>query len=43
MSELVATTTYFKQQGRDNTERTLELAYARAKELGLHTALVATT
>jgi len=43
MEEIAAKTTYFEQRGRDNTARTLELAYARAKELGLHTVLVATT
>ncbi len=34
MSELCTQTVYFERPGRDNTERTLELAYARAKELG---------
>lgn len=43
MTELCTQTVYFEQPGRANTERTLELAYARAKELGLRTALVATT
>lgn len=43
MSELGTQTVYFAQPGRANTERTLELAYARAKELGVRTALVATT
>ena len=43
MRELCAQTVYFEQPGRANAERTLELAYARAKELGLHTVLVATT
>ncbi len=43
MKELETQTTYFAHPGRDNTDRTLELAYARARSLGLHTALVATT
>lgn len=43
MNELIAQTTYFRRPGRDNTDRTLELAYARARALGLRTALVATT
>ena len=42
MNELIAQTTYFEKPGRDNTDRTLELAYARARALGLRTALVAT-
>jgi len=43
VNELIAQTTYFRRPGRDNTDRTLELAYARARALGLRTALVATT
>jgi hypothetical protein len=43
MAETAAQTVYFAQAGRANTERTLELAYARAKELGIETVLVATT
>ena len=42
MKELNTQTTYFARPGRGNTDRTLELAYARAKSLGLRTALVAT-
>ncbi len=36
-------TTYFEKQGKDNTERTLELAKRRAEELGIKTILVAST
>jgi len=36
-------TTYFEEQGKDNTERTLELAKRRAEELGIETILVAST
>jgi len=43
MAELIAQTVYFDKVGKVNTERTLELAKARAEELGLHTILVATT
>jgi hypothetical protein len=43
MTELVTQTTYFGQAGPANTGRTLELAYARAQALNVHTALVATT
>ena len=43
MSEHVAQTIYFEQSGRSNTERTLQLARARAEALGLRTILVATT
>jgi len=42
VKELNTQTTYFARPGRGNTDRTLELAYARAKSLGLRTALVAT-
>ena len=42
MKELNTQTTYFARPGRGNTDRTLELAYARAKSLDLRTALVAT-
>lgn len=41
--ETTAQTVYFKVPGPENTQRTLELAYARAQELGLTTILVATT
>jgi len=43
MAELAVQCIYFTQPGKANTERTLELAYARAKELGIETVLVATT
>jgi len=43
VQELNTQTTYFARPGPSNTDRTLELAYARAKSLGLRTALVATT
>jgi hypothetical protein len=43
MAELLTQTTYFQRRGRENTDRTLELARARAEELGLRTVLVATT
>jgi hypothetical protein len=43
VKELNTQTTYFARPGSANTDRTLELAYARAKPLGLRTALVATT
>jgi len=41
--EISTQTVYFSEGGRANTERTLELAYARAKALGITTMLVATT
>ncbi|TEU11804.1 MAG: hypothetical protein E3J21_22715 [Anaerolineales bacterium] len=34
---------YFEKQGGGNTERTLQIAKARAEELGIRTILVATT
>jgi hypothetical protein len=34
---------YFETQGRGKTERTLQIAKARAEELGIRTILVATT
>lgn len=43
MSETKTETVYFSAGGRANTARTLELAYSRARELGLGTILVATT
>lgn len=42
-TEITTQTTFFQQAGPVNTGRTLELAHARMTELGLHTALVATT
>jgi len=43
MAELITRTVYFSEAGAENTKRTLELARLRAEELGLRTALVATT
>lgn len=43
MKELSTQTTYFARPGPENTDRALELAHARAKSLGLCTAMVATT
>jgi hypothetical protein len=41
MAEVESRTFYFEQPGRVNTERTLEIARARARELGLDTIVVA--
>jgi hypothetical protein len=43
MSEITVQGVYFETQGRGNTERTLQIAKARAEELGVRTILVATT
>ena len=43
MPEIVSSCVYFPQTGPMNTARTLELAGARAKALGVHKVLVATT
>jgi len=43
MSEIVAPCVYYAQTGPENTARTLELADARAKALGVSKVLVATT
>ncbi|MBN1264191.1 MAG: hypothetical protein JXA25_01770 [Anaerolineales bacterium] len=43
MNEFQTTTTYFKKAGKENTERALELARARAEKLGIQKVLVATT
>lgn len=43
MSEINATCVYYAQPGAGNTERTLELAYERAKALDIRKALVAST
>ena len=43
MSEIMVRGVYFETQGRSNTERTLQIAKARAEELGIRTILVATT
>jgi hypothetical protein len=41
--EMVVPCVYFSQAGKENTQRTLEIAEKRAKELGIQTILVATT
>jgi hypothetical protein len=43
MSETVVQTVYFEKPGEENTDRTLELAKARAEELGIRNVIVATT
>jgi hypothetical protein len=43
MSEIVAACVYYTRTGPENTARTLELAGARAKALGISKVLVATT
>jgi uncharacterized protein len=43
MSEIVTSCIYFTEAGPANTGRTLELAQARAKELGIDKVVVATT
>jgi hypothetical protein len=43
VSETTVPTVYFDKPGKRNTERTLEVARARAEELGIGTILVATT
>jgi len=43
MKEFEAKTTYFQEPGPANTEKTLALANQRAKDLGIATALVAST
>jgi len=43
MSEITVRGIYFDRQGKENTEKTLEIAKARADELGIKTILVATT
>jgi hypothetical protein len=43
MSEIMVQGVYFEKQGRGNTERTLQIAKARAEELEIRTILVATT
>jgi hypothetical protein len=43
MSEIMVQGVYFEKQGRGNTERTLQIAKARAEELEIKTVLVATT
>ena len=41
--EIQVFTTYFGKPGKENTQRTLELAKKRAEELGIKTILVAST
>lgn len=43
MSEIVVPTVYFEKPGRENTDRTLEIARDRATQLSLEIVLVATT
>jgi hypothetical protein len=43
MSEIMVQGVYSEKQGRGNAERTLQIAKARAEELGIRTILVATT
>lgn len=43
MSEVTVRGVYFDSEGGENTERTLEIAKARADKLGIKTILVATT
>jgi hypothetical protein len=43
MSETMVQGFYFEKPGRGNTKRTLQIARARAEELGIRTILVATT
>jgi hypothetical protein len=43
MSETMVQGFYFEKPGRGNTERTLQIAKARAEELGIRTILAATT
>jgi hypothetical protein len=43
MNELLSKTTYFSEQGKAATQRTLELAHERAKALGIEQVIVATT
>jgi hypothetical protein len=42
-SEIQVTAAYFEKPGKENTQRTLELAKRRAEELGIKTILVAST
>ena len=43
MSEVTTYSVYFKQMGDENTERTLEMAHARAKALQIKDVIVAST
>ena len=42
-SEIRVTATYFEKPGKENTQRTLDLARRRAEELGIKTIVVAST
>ncbi len=42
-TEVQVLTTYFEKPGRENTQRTFDLAKRRAEELGIKTILVAST
>jgi hypothetical protein len=42
IAEVIAQSVYFEKEGPDNTERALQIAKARAEELGIQTILVAT-
>jgi hypothetical protein len=42
-AEVQVTAVYFEKPGKDNTQRTFELAKRRAEELGIETILVAST
>ena len=42
-AEVQVTATYFEKPGKENTQRTLDLAKRRAEELGIKTILVAST
>jgi hypothetical protein len=43
MREIISSTVYFEQNGRDNTQRVLDLVMERAKDLGISNILVAST
>ncbi|MBC8249677.1 MAG: hypothetical protein H8E90_08360, partial [Anaerolineales bacterium] len=42
-AEVQVTATYFEKPGKENTQRTLDLAKRRAEKLGIKTILVAST
>ncbi len=43
MPDYQSSITYFKKPGKENTNKVLELSHLKAKELGISTALVAST
>jgi hypothetical protein len=43
MEDTTIKSTYFSGPGKDNTEHVLQIAKARAEELGIHSIIVATT